>query len=146
MCGVWSYFQPKKKIPLVGNNLEGILSCPWGRDIVIGIATRYGMDGQGIESRCGARFSAPVQTGTKAHPAFCTMGTGSLSRAVKRSRRGVHDPPHLAPRLKSGGIFLLVLWAVVACSRVNSNFTVLSCLKTLSHHSVRLNWRYPVTR
>jgi len=26
----------------------------------------------------GARFSAPVQTGTGAHPAFCTMGTGSF--------------------------------------------------------------------
>jgi len=25
------------------------------------------------------RFSAPVQTGPGAHPAFCTMGTGSLS-------------------------------------------------------------------
>ena len=26
----------------------------------------------------GARFSAPVQTGPEAHPAFCTMGTGSF--------------------------------------------------------------------
>jgi hypothetical protein len=26
----------------------------------------------------GARFSAPVQTGPEAHPASCTMGTGSL--------------------------------------------------------------------
>jgi hypothetical protein len=28
----------------------------------------------------GARFSAPVHTGTGAHPAACTLGTGSLSR------------------------------------------------------------------
>ena len=28
-----------------------------------GIATGYGLDGPGIESRWGARFSAPVQTG-----------------------------------------------------------------------------------
>jgi hypothetical protein len=28
----------------------------------------------------GARFSSPVQTGPGAHPASCTMGTGSLSR------------------------------------------------------------------
>jgi hypothetical protein len=28
----------------------------------------------------GAKFSAPVQTGPGAHPASCTMGTGSLSR------------------------------------------------------------------
>jgi hypothetical protein len=27
-----------------------------------------------------ARFSAPVQTGPGAYPAFCTMGTGSLCR------------------------------------------------------------------
>jgi hypothetical protein len=33
-----------------------------GRDSSIGIATRYGLDGPGIESRWGARFSAPVQT------------------------------------------------------------------------------------
>ena len=26
----------------------------------------------------GARFSAPLQTGPEAHPAFCTMGTGSF--------------------------------------------------------------------
>ena len=31
------------------------------------IATRYGLDGPGIESRWGARFSAPVQTGPGAH-------------------------------------------------------------------------------
>ena len=42
------------------------------------IATRYRLDGLGIESRWGARFSAPVQTGPGAHPAPCTMGTGSF--------------------------------------------------------------------
>jgi hypothetical protein len=46
---------------------------------VVGIATAYGLDGPGIESRWGARFSAPVQTGPEAHSASCTMGTG-LSR------------------------------------------------------------------
>jgi hypothetical protein len=34
-----------------------------GRDSSVGIATRYGLDGPAIESRWGARFSAPVQTG-----------------------------------------------------------------------------------
>ena len=47
----------------------------------------------------GARFSAPVQKGPGAHPAFCTMGTGSL-QGVKRPGRGVDNPPNLAPRLK----------------------------------------------
>jgi hypothetical protein len=41
----------------------------------------------------GARFSAPVQTGSGAHPASYTMGTGSLP-GVKQSERGVdHLPP-----------------------------------------------------
>jgi hypothetical protein len=34
----------------------------------------------------GARFPAPVQTGPGAHPASCTMGTGS-SPGVKRPGR-----------------------------------------------------------
>jgi hypothetical protein len=45
----------------------------------VGIATGYGLDGSGIESRLGGgRFSVPVQTGPGAQPAFCTMGTGSF--------------------------------------------------------------------
>jgi hypothetical protein len=48
-----------------------------GRDSVVGIATRYVMDGPGIESRWGgARFSAPVQNGPGAHLASCTRGAG----------------------------------------------------------------------
>jgi len=35
----------------------------------------------------GARFSAPVQTGTDIHPASCTMGTGSFPGV--KSGRGV---------------------------------------------------------
>ena len=52
------------------------MSC--GPGSVVGIATGYGLDGPGIEFRWGARFSAPVQTGPGAHPATCTMGTGSF--------------------------------------------------------------------
>ena len=47
-----------------------------GRDGSAGIATRYGMDSPGIESRWDARFSEPVQTGPVAHPTSYTMGTG----------------------------------------------------------------------
>jgi hypothetical protein len=46
-----------------------------GRDSSVGITTGYGMDGPGIESRWGARFFAPVQTGPVVHPASCTTGT-----------------------------------------------------------------------
>ena len=70
----------------------------WGRDSSVGTVTRYGLDGPGIESRWGARFSAPVQT----HPASCTMGTGSFS-GVKRPGRVADTPPHLQCRgLKLG--------------------------------------------
>ena len=41
---------------------------------VVGIATRYGMDGPGFESRWGRDFPHPSR------PASCTMGTGSVSR------------------------------------------------------------------
>ena len=47
----------------------------------------------------GARFSAPVQTGPGAHPAFYKMGAGSFL-GVKRPVRSVDHPPHLVPRLK----------------------------------------------
>jgi len=70
-----------------------------GRDSSVGIASRYALDGPGTESRWGARFSAPVQTGPGAHPVSCTMGTGSYP-GVKRPGRGVDHPPHLVMRLK----------------------------------------------
>jgi hypothetical protein len=50
----------------------------------VGIANAYGLGGPGIESRCGRDFP-PVQTVPRAHPASCTMGTGSFS-GVKCSR------------------------------------------------------------
>jgi hypothetical protein len=40
----------------------------------------------------GARFFAHIQTGPGAHPASCTMGTGSFL-GVKRSGRGADHPP-----------------------------------------------------
>ena len=55
-----------------------IIQTLCGTGSVVGITTGYGLDGPGIESRGGARLSAPVQTSPGAHPAFCTMGTGSF--------------------------------------------------------------------
>ena len=80
----------------------------------------------------GARFSAPVQTGSGAHPASCTMGTGSFSGV--KSGWGVTLTPHrlLVPwSRKSRAIPLLPLWAVrplqslSACTRVHFTFTLL---------------------
>ena len=68
-------------------------------DSSVGIAIRYGMDGPGIESWGGARFSAPVQTGPGAPPDSYAMCTGSYP-GVKRPGRGLDHPPHLGPRLR----------------------------------------------
>ena len=70
-----------------------------GQDSAVGIVTRYGLDGPGMEFRWGARFSAPIQTGPGAHPASYTMGTGSLL-GVKRLGCGVHHPPPSSAQVK----------------------------------------------
>jgi hypothetical protein len=49
----------------------------------------------------GARFFAHVQTGPGAHPASCTMGTGSLPR-VKQPGRGADHPPPCSAKVKKG--------------------------------------------
>ena len=72
-----------------------------GRDSSVGIETRYGLDGPGIESRWEARFSAPVQTGPGAHPASCTMGIGSFPR-IKLPERGADHPPPLSAEVMKG--------------------------------------------
>jgi hypothetical protein len=69
------------------------------RDSSVGIATRYGLDGPGIESRWWARFSAPVQTGPGAHPASYTICTGSFPGYSDRGV-AVTTHPQLAPRLR----------------------------------------------
>jgi hypothetical protein len=51
----------------------------YGPGSAVGIAAGYGLDGPGIYSRWGARFSTPVQTGPGAHLASCTMSTGSFA-------------------------------------------------------------------
>ena len=57
----------------------------------VGIVTRYGPDGRGIESRWRRDF-LPVQTSPGAHPACYTMGTGSFP-GVKQTGHGVDHPP-----------------------------------------------------
>ena len=68
--------------------------CVCGPGSLVGIATGYGLDGPGIESRWVARFSAHVQSGPGAHPASCTMGTGSFPR-VKSGLDVTLTPHHI---------------------------------------------------
>jgi hypothetical protein len=62
----------------------------------VSIETGYGLDGPGIESRWGAKFFAHVQTGLEAHPASCTMGTGSFPGVEWPGRGADHPPPSSA--------------------------------------------------
>jgi hypothetical protein len=70
--------------------IKNIMSS--GPGIVVGVATGYRLDGLGIESRWGGKFSAHVQTGPGAHQASFTMGTGSFSGV--NSGWGVTLTPH----------------------------------------------------
>ena len=77
----------------------------------VGIATELRAGQSGIESRWG-RYFPPVQTSAGAHPASCTMGTGSLPGV--KCGRGVLLTIHplLVPRSwKSRAIPLPTLWA-----------------------------------
>ena len=75
--------------------------------------TTGGLDGQRIESRLGARLSAPVQTGPGAHPASFTMGTEYFPGVI--CCWGVTLTPHrfLVPwSRKSRDVSILPVWAV----------------------------------
>ena len=58
-----------------------------GPGSVVSIATGYGLDGPGIESRWGRDFPHLSRRVLGAHPASCTMGTGSFPGV--KSGRGV---------------------------------------------------------
>ena len=59
---------------------------------VVCIATPYGLDGPGIESRWGVRFFTPVLTGPGAHPASYTLGN-AFFLGLKRLGCGIDHPP-----------------------------------------------------
>ena len=72
----------------------GLWHCVMGRDSSVGIATRYGLDGPGIESRCGGRdFPHPSRPALGAHPASYTTCTGSFP-GVKRPGSGAKRRGH----------------------------------------------------
>jgi hypothetical protein len=67
-----------------GNNAK----CGPGSSV--GIATDYGLDDPGIESRWGRDFSHTTRP-VLGHPASCIMGTGSFP-GVNRPGRGAGQP------------------------------------------------------
>jgi hypothetical protein len=66
------------------------------------VATHYLLDGPRFRTAIRAvhfLFSVSVQTDPGAHPAFSTMGTGSLSRGLGGRGVALTIHSHLAPRL-----------------------------------------------
>ena len=82
-----------------------------------GIATRYGLDGPGIESRWGRIFrtrpNRPWGLPNLLYNGYRVFPGGKAAGAWRWP-----PTPHLAPRLKRRATHLLPLWAFVACSRV----------------------------
>ena len=103
--------------------INGTANSEGGPGSVVGIATGYGLDGP-----VAARFSALVQTGSGAHPASCTIGTGSFPGV--KSGRGVTltSNPLLVPWSRGRAIPLRPLWAVrpvqslSACTRAHFTY------------------------
>ena len=73
-------------------NLGGVRFIMRGRDSAVGIVTRYGLDGPGIETRGERFFSPPVQTGPAAHSASYKMGSRFFP-GVTLPGLGVDHPP-----------------------------------------------------
>ena len=65
-----------------------------GPGSVVGIATGYGLNGPGIETRWGARFSALVQTGPGSHQSFLYNGYRVFPGCNERPG---HDPDPSPP-------------------------------------------------
>jgi hypothetical protein len=118
-------WRPLNKLMLCARNTYVLYQDKYfvmDRDSSVGIATRYGLDVRGSNS-CGARFSAPVQTGPGANQASYTVGTEAFPE-VKRPGLGVYHPPPSNGEVKERvELYFFSLWACVTCSRVNCTFT-----------------------
>jgi hypothetical protein len=66
--------------------------------------TSYGLDGRGFDSRQKQDFSLPhsVQTGSGAHPASYSIGTGGSFPGRKRQGREADHPPPSSAEVKNG--------------------------------------------
>jgi hypothetical protein len=70
-----------------------------GRDSAVGIATSYGLDGPGIESRWGEIFRSHPDR-PWGPPSLLYNGYRVLSRGVKQPGRGVDHPPSSSAEVK----------------------------------------------
>jgi len=110
-----------------------------GRFSSVGIKIGYRVNGPGIESRWGERFSIPVQTGPGVHPPSCSMGNGSHSRvwSPRSAALTTHPPTSRAEVEERVELYLFPFCAFTACSRVNCTSLFSSHWNTRRRKKVR---------
>jgi hypothetical protein len=87
---IWSRMEMQKV--LAKSHLRPMYSMVGPRDSAVGVAIRWGWAVRGSNSS-GSEIFLAVASVPKAHPAPCTVGTGSLP-GVKRPKLGAyHSPP-----------------------------------------------------
>jgi hypothetical protein len=87
-----------------------------GRDSSVGTATRYGLDGPGIESLWGEVFcTRPDQR--RGPPSLQHNGYGVSFSGAKRPGRGVNHPTLSSSEVKERVELYLYGWASMACFR-----------------------------
>jgi hypothetical protein len=109
----------------------------------VDIATRYELNGPGIESRGGVRFSTPIQTCPGAYPGSYTTGTGSFP-GVKWPGCDADHPPLSSAKVKERVKLFLY-------SPYGSSLPVLGCplhlpLWMRTNFALFLNWHLPDLR
>jgi hypothetical protein len=82
-----------------GKIIWGVYVFCVDRNSSVVIATRYGLDGPGKESRWGQDIPHPSRPDLGPTQPPYTMGTGSFP-GVRRPGPDVEHPPHLAPKLR----------------------------------------------
>jgi hypothetical protein len=101
-----------------------------GRDSSVGIGARYGLDGPGIDSRWGARFSAPVQIGPGVHIASCTRDAGYLPGVKQRCVALTTHPPTSSAEVKERVELNLYSPSGPSWPRPRVNFTFIYLYRT----------------
>ena len=95
-----------------------------GRDSSVGIATRYGMDGPGIRSRCGGEIFRIRPDRPWGPPSLLYNGYRVSLPGVRRPGRDIDHPP--LPNAEVKGrieLYPCSLWVFVKCYRVTFTFT-----------------------
>ena len=109
-------------IPLRGLAVEFM-----GRVSLVGIATRYGLDGPGIQSRWWRDFPHP-STPALGPPSLLYSGYPVFFLGVKWPGCDVDRPLFLTPRWKSRAIHLLPIWVHTAHFRMKITFIFITIL------------------